>query len=291
MPKDHVRSALPQVDVAPAAFSTQTSVVAALSISQDLGDQARAELADLIDRQLSPLGLAAMDALAPAAGQAVLDIGCGVGQTVLQLMDRVGPTGRVIGVDLAPRVLAVARARTGRLPQVTLLKEDAASLTLPDESVDGIFSRFGTMFFADPVAAFTNMRRMLRQGGRIGFVCWRSLDQNELDFFPLAAAGLTAAIDARPFSFENAETVDRILRSAGFGAIEIRAFDALVSSGDAEAMLKVVTRVGALGKILRETPALAPDAERHVRAALSMRERDGNVSFGTATWVVTATAE
>ena len=261
----------------------------ALSTSQDLSDQARAEFADLIDLQMSPLGLAAIDALAPAEGQTVLDIGCGAGQTILQLMDRVGPAGRVIGVDLAPRVLAVARARTGHLPQVTLLQEDAADLTLPEHSVDAIFSRFGTMFFADPIMAFANMHRMLRRGGRIGFVCWRSLNENELDFFPVEAAGLTAAIDVTPFSFEKAGTVDHVLRSAGFDLIEIRALDAQVSSGDAEAMLRVVTHVGALGKILRERPALLPEAERRVRAALSMRERSGKVSLSAATWVVTAT--
>jgi SAM-dependent methyltransferase len=264
--------------------------MAALSTRQDLGDQARAELASLIDLQMSPLGMAAMDALAPAHGHTVLDVGCGAGETILQLMDRVGRTGRVIGVDLAPRVLAVARARTSHLPQVTLLEEDAASLALPDQSVDGIFSRFGTMFFADPIMAFANMHRMLRSGGRIGFVCWRSMKENELDFFPVEAAGLVAAVDGTPFSFENADTVDHILRSAGFDLIEIRAFDAHISSGDAETMLKVVTRVGALGKILRETPALLPTAEPRVRTALSMRERGGKVSLRAATWIVTATA-
>jgi SAM-dependent methyltransferase len=264
--------------------------VAALPTSRDLGDQARAELADLIDLQMSPLGMAAMDALAPAEGQTILDVGCGAGATILQLMDRVGSTGRVIGVDAAPRVLAVARGRTHDLPQVTLLEEDAAGLALPDQSMDAIFSRFGIMFFADPIVAFANMHRMLRQGGRIGFVCWRSLSENELDFFPLEAAGMTAAIDAAPFSFEDADTVGRILRSAGFDLIGIRAFDADVSSGDAEAMLKVVTRVGALGKVLRETPAFLPDAERRVRTALSMRERGGRVSLGAATWIVTAIA-
>ncbi len=264
--------------------------MAALSTSQYVGDQARAELADLIDLQMSPLGMAAIDALAPADGQTVLDIGCGAGQTILQLMDRVGPTGRVIGVDLGPRVLAVARARTGYLPQVALLQGDAAKLVLPDQSVDAIFSRFGTMFFADPIMAFANMRRMLRQGGKIGFVCWRSLSENELDLFPVEAAGLKAAVDATPFSFEDAETIDRILGSAGFEGIDIQAFDADVSSGDAEAMLKVVTRVGALGMILRGAPALLSDAERRVRAALSMRECDGKVGLGAATWIVTASA-
>lgn len=146
------------------------------------------------------------------------------------------------------------------------------------------------MFFADPIKAFANMHRMLRRGGRIAFVCWRSLNENELDYFPVEAAGLTAAIDVTPFSFEKAGTVDRVLRSAGFDLIEIRALDAQVSSGDAEAMLKVVTRVGALGTILRETPALLADAERRVRTALSVREREGKVSLRAATWIATATA-
>jgi len=78
---------------------------------QNLGDEARAELAELIDLQMSPLGLTAMAGLAPSRGQAVLDVGCGAGQTILQLAERVGETGRVVGVDVAPRVLDVARAR------------------------------------------------------------------------------------------------------------------------------------------------------------------------------------
>ena len=261
------------------------------SAAQDLGDQARAELASLIDLQMSPLGLAAMDALAPTPGQAILDVGCGAGQTILQLADRVGRSGRVIGVDIAPRVLTVARARAAHLPQVTLLQEDAASLTLPDQSIDGIFSRFGTMFFAEPVTAFATMRRMLARGGRIGFVCWRSMHDNELDFFPVEAAGLASMVDPTPFSFDDADTIRRVLKAAGYARIEIAAHDALVSSGDTNAMLTVVTRVGALGKVLREAPELLPKAATQVRNALSLRERDGQVSLGAATWVVTATAD
>jgi SAM-dependent methyltransferase len=257
---------------------------------QDRGDQARAELADLIDLQMAPLGLAAIDALAPSPGQTVLDIGCGAGETVLQLASRVGPAGRVIGVDIASRVLAVARARTAHLPQVTLVREDAANLALPDQSVDSIFSRFGVMFFADPIAAFSNLRRLLKRNGRIGFVCWRSMRENELDFFPLETAGLSIVADGTPFSFEDTDVIAGILSSAGFGRIDIQARDAHVSSGDTAAMLKVVTRVGALGKVLREKPALLPEAEPRVRAALSTRAQDGKVSLRAATWIVTATA-
>lgn len=264
--------------------------MAAAPTVRDPGDQARADLADLIDLQLSPLGLAAMDALAPSPGETVLDIGCGAGESLVQLLDRTGPAGRVIGVDIGPCVLAVARARTAHLPQVTLLQEDAAGLALPDHSVDAIFSRFGMMFFADPIRAFSNMRRMLKPGGKLGFVCWRSMRENELDFVPVEAAGLGTAVDNAPFSFENADTIGRVLRAAGFHHVTVTPNDSRVSSGDADAMFKLVTRVGALGKILRETPALFPEAAPRVYAALAARERDGKLSLGAATWIVTAVA-
>lgn len=263
----------------------------AVSNEQDIGDQARSDLADLIDLQMSPLGVAAMNALDPTRGQTILDVGCGAGQTLLQLVDRTGPTGRVIGVDIAPRVLAVAQTKTSHRPQVTLLQADAAKLTLPDQSLDGIFSRFGMMFFADPIDAFSNMHRMLKNRGRVGFVCWRSIHENELDSFPVGAAGLTINVDSTHFSFEKADTIDKLLRSTGFGDIAIEAHDTEVSCGDTNATLKVLTRVGALGKFLRETPSLLPEAEPRVRAALKARERKGKVSLGAATWIVTAAAE
>ncbi len=93
---------------------------------QDIGDGTRAALANLIDLQMSPQGLAAMDALGPTRCQTILDVGCGAGQTVLQLAERVGHAGSVIGVDVAPRVLAIARMRTAHLPWVSLLQSDAA---------------------------------------------------------------------------------------------------------------------------------------------------------------------
>lgn len=256
----------------------------------NIGDQARAELADLIDQQMNPLGLAAMAALAPEEGQTVLDVGCGAGETILQLAERVGSSGRVIGVDIGPRVLAVARQRTAHLPQVQLLRESAAELGLPDQSVDGVFSRFGTMFFADPIAAFINLRRMLKPDGKVGFVCWRSMLENELDFLCVEAAGLPIKVDASPYSFEDVVAIKRVLEAAGFGDIRTKAHDAQVSCGDVAATLKVVTRVGALGKALRENPALLADAEPRVRAALMEREQNGVIQLAAATWIVIASA-
>jgi SAM-dependent methyltransferase len=192
------------------------------------GDKARAELADLIDLQMSPLGIVAIDALDAGLGHTILDVGCGAGETILQLMERVGKDGRVIGVDNAPLVLEVARSRTQHLPQVTLLRENAETLSIPSGSFDRIFSRFGVMFFDDPFRAFSNMRRMLRPKGRISFVCWRSVTENELDRLPLQAAGLPVEGDVPHFSFENAETIKHILCTAGFDQIVCEPHDASV---------------------------------------------------------------
>ena len=258
--------------------------------SLDLADNARAEVADLLDLQLSPLGLAAMDALAPQSGQTIVDIGCGAGQTVQQLASRVGSLGQVIGVDIGPGVLEVARSRTAGLSQVQLIQADAAVLALPDEMADGIYSRFGVMALDDPVAAFANFRRITRAGGRLAFVCWRSLEENELDLVPLQAAGLDIPIDKTPFKFERRDYLLEVLRSAGYANIEIEAFNARVSSGNLDAMMTVLTKVGPLGKLLRETPALLSSVEPRVRAALIDYAGDRDISLKAATWIVSAAA-
>jgi len=231
-----------------------------------------------------------MDALAPQPGQTIVDIGCGAGQTVQQLASRVGPSGRIIGVDIASRVLDVARSRTAALDQVQLIQADAAALALPDEMADGVYSRFGVMALDAPVAAFANFRRITRAGGRLAFVCWRSLEENELDLIPLQAAGLHIAIDKTPFRFERRDYLLDVLLTAGFAKIEINAFDARVSSGNLDAMMAVLTKVGALGKLLRESPALISSVEPKVRAVLMSGATNRDISLKAATWIVSAAA-
>ncbi len=256
--------------------------------SDEMADAARAEIADLTDLQLLPLGQAAIAELAPSPGQSILDVGCGAGGSILQLADMVGETGQVVGVDIGPRVLAVARTRTTGLPQVTLVEEDAAQLQYPEHSFDAIYSGFGVMFFTDPVAAFTNLKRMLRPGGRLAFVCWRSLQENELDAYPLHAAKLDVAADNTPFSFEDPDVIGSVLRDAGFLDVAIRKQDMSVSCGGLDATLKVATTVGALGKILRDNPALMGEARPRVRAALTSKMKDDVVFLEAATWLVSA---
>lgn len=261
-----------------------------ISFPGDLHAQAWAEAYELIDLQLSPLGLRAIDSLDLRARDVVLDLGCGSGQTLLQLAERVGPQGHVIGVDVAPLLLQIAEQRTAAIGQVSLIQADAQSLDLPSSSADAVFSRFGVMGFDDPVSAFTNFRRILRPSGVLAFVCWRSLQDNELDHFPLSAVGFQAGIDHRPFSFADPAHVRSTLEAAGFTDILIQPHDEKVSSGDLDAMTSVLMKVGPLGKIVRENPTLRATAQPLLRKALAARGDPLRVQLLASVWIVTARA-
>jgi SAM-dependent methyltransferase len=256
--------------------------------STELHAKAWVEAYELIDLQLSPLGLTAIEALGLGSGDVVLDIGCGAGQTLLQLAEQVGTQGQVIGVDTAPQLLEIARRRTEPLSRVKLIQADAQYLDLPSESADALFSRFGVMTFNDPVAAFANFRRILRPSGALAFSCWRSLEENELDYLPLSAAGFQSTVDDSPFSFADPEHIRRTLAAAGFSEIVIRSHDEKVSSGDLNAMTSVLLKVGPLGKIVRENPALRVSAEQGLRKALAALGDPSKVELLASVWIVTA---
>ncbi|HEY2071208.1 MAG TPA: class I SAM-dependent methyltransferase [Rhizomicrobium sp.] len=258
--------------------------------TRTLAAQAWLDVGALLDLQLSPLGQRAIDALAPRPSEVIVDIGCGAGQTVLQLAERVGPEGQVIGVDIAPLLLERARARAEGLRQARFIECDAARLSLPEKCVDGFFSRFGVMAFADPVAAFSNFHQLMKPSGRLAFVCWRALEDNELDILPLRAAGLEDRADRTPFRFEDPKFTRAVLNEAGFIQVDIQPYDRPVSSGGLGAMATVLLKAGPLGKIIRENTELREAAERRLRAALEAKIVDGQVALNAAVWIVTALA-
>ena len=133
-----------------------------------------------LDPLLEHFGVAAMDALALRGGERVLDVGCGAGATTRELAKRVGNRGQVVGVDIAPALLAVARARDGGVRYI----EADAGVAQFDTTFDAVFSRFGVMFFDDPRAAFANLRRAAPRG-RLAFVCWRTFSENVTMHRPL----------------------------------------------------------------------------------------------------------
>lgn len=259
-----------------------------------LAADARIAVQEPLDQQLAPLGRRAIRSLAPRVGERVLDIGCGTGATVLDLAAAVQPGGTVVGVDISASVAEVARRRVADTAGTAIIVGDVQTHAFEPAAFDAAFSRFGVMFFADPTVAFINIRRALRPGGRLAFVCWRSLDENELDFLPLRAAAphlppdALAAPAAEAFSFAEPDTIRRVLSGAGFDAIEITACDEPVGSGGLEPVLQVCLRVGALGRFLRENPEHVEAAEPAVRAALAARDGPHGPRLNAATWIVTA---
>jgi SAM-dependent methyltransferase len=215
----------------------------------------------------------------------------------LDLARAVAPDGTVVGVDLSAAVLAFAQRAAKGCERVRFVQADAQVFPFEPASFDAAFSRFGVMFFADPTAAFINIRRGLRPNGRLAFVCWRALEGNPLDIVPLRAASAhlppQPAHDPDapgPFAFANPDRVRGILERASFEEIEITARDEQVGSGDLDTMLAICSRVGALGKILRENPELRAATLPAVRSALAAHDGPDGVRLNAATWVVTARA-
>lgn len=139
-------------------------------------------LSDAIGNQLRGLGREAMDRARFEPGDRVLDVGCGGGETTLEIAGRVGPRGSVTGVDISLPMLthALESARAAGAGQATFVLGDAQTAMLGEGLFDQLFSRFGVMFFDDPEAAFRNLRRSLRSGGRFTFLCWRAMTDNPL---------------------------------------------------------------------------------------------------------------
>ena len=253
------------------------------------------EIREPLERQLEPLGREAIKQLRLGAGERVLDIGFGIGSTPLALAQLVGPSGKVIGIDLLSAALDVMLSEAACSSNVSFVQGDAESYPFAPRGFDAAFSRFGVMFFTDPVAAFVNIRRALRPGGRIAFVCWRKLAENELDAFPIRAASLhlpaqliAEAESAPHFSFADPAFLSEVLTRAGYECIDIRDYDVDVSSGDLRSMVRVCSRVGSLGAILRKYPEFRHDAVRALESALIPSDCPGGPALRAATWVVCA---
>jgi SAM-dependent methyltransferase len=255
----------------------------------------------LLDAQLAGLGARAIERAAVAAGDAVLDVGCGCGATSLELARRTGDTGSVLGVDISAPMLALARQRAAEAGarKLRFALADAQTHQFACESIDVVFSRFGVMFFTDPVAAFANLRRALKPGGRLAFVCWQALPLNPWMALPLGviAQHLTLppppAPDAPgPFSFASRERVERILDEAGFAEVVVEPVAEQISVGgaiDLDRATEFVLTLGPAGVLLRDAPAdVRTRVASAVRAALAPSHGPDGVRMDSAAWIVRA---
>jgi ubiquinone/menaquinone biosynthesis C-methylase UbiE len=254
-----------------------------------------------LDRQLEPIGKAMLARAELAAGQSVLDIGCGAGATSIDAARVVGDGGKVLGVDVSTPLLDLARKHAAGLSNIDFLAGDAQTTPFAAESFERVISRFGVMFFDDPTAAFANIRRGCRPDALLCFACWREGKDNPWLTMPMQAAG--HLVDPLPppepgapgpTAFADPERVRSILAGSGWRDIEVEPLDVPVGGGDLEATTALMTRVGPVGHAIRNAGAgreLITAVEDAVREVVrGFIKQDGLAWMPSASWLVTARA-
>jgi SAM-dependent methyltransferase len=196
-----------------------------------------------------------------APGERVLEVGCGTGAATVPLAEAVGERGRVVGVDISEPMLAGARKRIAEsgLHNIIVLQADAQTYRFEASSFDLTTSRFGVMFFADPIAAFSNLLPALRPGGRLCFACWASLEDNRHWLIPYEVAlrhlGPPEPKDPRapgPMAFSDPDYVRSFLGTAGFDAIEIHRETPDIISSSPEEEAEHACIMGPSGRLIDE---------------------------------------
>jgi len=256
-----------------------------------------------LDLQLAPLGLAVIQRAGVKPGEHILDVGCGCGQTSLELAGRVGPHGSVVGLDISQPMLTRAQERKKELATTNLefIHADAQTHAFERERFDLIFSRFGVMFFEDPTAAFRNLRTALRSPGRLCFLCWQELAKNDWARVPLMAAMQHVPPPPPPlphapgpFAFADPDRVRHILTTAGFTDVMLETHQAALSLGGATTVdeaTEFTLEIGPVAFLLRTV-----DGETRLRVAHAIRESltpyagQNGVRLTGTTWIVSAHA-
>ncbi len=255
-----------------------------------------------MDQSLRSLGQAAMAAAMPEAGERVIDVGCGCGDTSFDLAGRVGPNGRVLGVDVSAPMLSRAKTRLGPVANVAFEQGDAQVYPFAPAAHDLVYSRFGVMFFDDPVAAFRNLRAALKPAGRMAFISWRAAGENAWVKLPVSIVGAHVPLPPRAgpdepgeFAFADDGRVRRILTAAGFADVSIVRTDSpmTLAGGGLDEAVAFLLELGPTGRAVADAGG-GEDLKSRIAADL----RDGlrpyltsaGVTLQTSAWITTARA-
>ena len=253
------------------------------------------------DILLKPVADILIDRAQPVPGERVVDIGCGSGATTIAFGHKVAPSGHAFGVDISGPMLERARASAPKDLPIDFALADATVYPFDPASVDLLASRFGVMFFADPVMSFANMRKALKPSGRLAFACWREPRENPFFMAPLQAAYKhvpkmppQAPDDPGPFAFASEERVRRILGAAGFTGIAMEACPLLLDTaigGGLDRAVQGALEIGPASRALEGQPEeLRQAAIASIREALSAYVKGDAVMLPASIWIVTAKA-
>ena len=255
------------------------------------------EAQDRLDRLLAPISDSVVNAAAVAKGERVVDIGCGCGTTSKQLADR---GAAVWGIDISAPMLAHAKTRFKGTSTLAFSQADASTQAFtPDHQL--LFSRFGVMFFDDPVAAFTNLRTALTADGRLVFACWQAAAANAWlsiagravqPFLPQNKNPAPPSNGPDPFAFADTGYVEGILQKSGFRNVSFTSLTpTLHLADDLEGAIAFQTRIGPLSRVLAELQGNQRDlALASAKEALVPHLGPDGVRLGAAAWLVTARA-
>jgi ubiquinone/menaquinone biosynthesis C-methylase UbiE len=253
------------------------------------------------DVLLAPVSQILIDRIAPKTGDRIVDIGCGCGATSIALAERVAPRGFVLGVDISAPMLERARQLAPKALPLDFAQADATVYPFEPANFDLLVSRFGVMFFAEPVVSFRNLRKALRPQARVVFACWREPKENPWMMAPLQAVyrhvprlPQVGPEDPGPFAFAGEERVKRILQEAGYADVAMEAcniaLDIAIGRG-LDAATDAALEIGPSARALDgHPPEVRAAARESVRELLAPHARGQTVPLPGSIWIVTAHA-